>query len=216
MRLAFVALVLLLTLAGCRVPPKAVQTSPMTSDYLLGAFLYADRCALCHGPNGEGMGKVGTSLSAPEFLTTVDDQFLFDATALGRPGTTMSPWKENGLTDEQITSLVRHIRRWQTTPSVQLDNRPAQGNAAKGQALYTQHCATCHGPNGLTGGDPNLTGNSIGNPVFLRQATDGFLRYAIVHGRTGTGMTPFGQARGGPLSDQDVEDIVTLMRTWPR
>jgi cytochrome c oxidase cbb3-type subunit 3/ubiquinol-cytochrome c reductase cytochrome c subunit len=92
----------------------------------------------------------------------------------------------------------------------------AQGDAARGEAIYTKHCASCHGPNGLPGRDPSLVGTAIGNAVFLEQASAAFLVYAIAHGRTGTVMQAFSDVEGGPLSDQDIEDVVTYMRSWQK
>lgn len=209
-RVLIVMLGLTGVLIGCRVPPG--EESPR----LLGVVLYAQRCQLCHGPQGEGMGKVGTAIGNPEFLATASDEFLYNAIALGRPGTTMSPWAENGMTPEQITSLVKHMRKWQRTPSIVLDNKIASGDKIRGEALYTQHCASCHGPNGDPGRDPVLVGTHLSNPVFLAQASDAFLTYAIANGRTGTTMAAYSQAKGGALSDKDIEDIVTLIRSWQR
>ncbi len=219
MRYVVVVCVLAALLAGCRVAPeeRSPRVRPTPTDApLFGAALYQQRCAVCHGEQGEGKGKVGTALRSPEFLTTVSDEYLATATALGRPGTTMTAWAENGLTDAQIQSLVQHMRQWQTTPNVPLDNKTAQGDKARGEALYTETCATCHGPNGQAARDPNLQGTSIGNPVFLSQASDAFLTYAIAHGRSGTVMIPYAKEKGGPLDARQIEDIVTYMRTWPK
>ena len=203
-----------LLVAGCRVPAGVIMPPAPTVASKMGAALYTERCAVCHGDQGEGKGKVGTSLSSPEFLSTVSDPLLTDAIANGREGTTMSPWAKNGLDDAQIASLVRYIRKWQKTPSIALDSAPLKGDAANGKTLYDQNCASCHGPTGMTMRNDSLAGSSIGHPQFLAQASDAFIAYAIANGRSGTVMVPQAKEKGGALSAQDIADIVTYMRTW--
>ncbi|MFN8481582.1 MAG: c-type cytochrome [Anaerolineae bacterium] len=211
--IAIAAGVMLLA-AGCRVPPGVIMPPRPTEAPKMGAALYAERCAVCHGDQGEGKGKVGTSLNGPEFLSTVSDALLTDAIANGREGTTMSPWAKNGLDDKQIASLVQYIRKWQKTPSIALDTAPLKGDAARGKTLYDQNCASCHGPTGMTMRNDSLSGSSIGHPQFLAQASDAFIAYAIANGRSGTVMVPHAIEKGGNLSAQDIADIVTYMRTW--
>ena len=206
-----VVVVLGVALAGCRVEPGSTQAIASRS---YGAALYTERCEVCHGAQGEGLGKVGNAIGNPEFLATASDEFLETAIAQGRPGTTMVPWAENGLNTYQIRSLVRFMRTWQKTPSVGLDpTKVAQGDRARGEGLYAQHCASCHGPQGDPGRDPNLVGNHLSNPVFLAQASDAFLIYATAYGRTGTTMQAFSQEKGGPLDAQQIEDVVTYIRS---
>ena len=208
---AWWVMVMGLALAGCRVEPSSAQA---IASRTYGPALYVERCALCHGAQGEGMGKVGNAIGNQEFLATASDEFLETAIAQGRPGTTMVAWAENGLNTYQIRSLVRFMRTWQTAPSVGLDHtQVAQGDRARGEGLYAQHCASCHGPQGDPGRDPTLVGNHLSNPVFLAQASDGFLIYATANGRTGTTMQAFSQAKGGPLDDQQIQDIVTYIRS---
>lgn len=204
-------LVMGLALAGCRVAPGSAQA---IASRTYGAELYAERCAVCHGAQGEGLGKVGNAIGNPEFLATASDGFIETAIAQGRPGTTMVPWAENGLNTPQIRSLVRFMRTWQKTPSIELDARQvAQGDRARGEGLYAQHCASCHGPQGDPGRDPALVGNHLSNPVFLAQASDAFLIYGTAYGRTGTTMQAFSQEKGGPLDEQQIEDIVVYLRS---
>lgn len=222
MRVSTVLLLLVLLatlmLAGCRMTPNTITTyrprATPTEPVLYGKALYDQRCALCHGPQGEGTGKVGSSLASPEFLSAATDSFLYAGIAKGRPDTTMSPWEDNGMTPEQITSLVAYLRGWQTAPSVTLDDKPAVGDRTRGQALYAENCASCHGLDGRTGRDLTLQGTSIGNPVFLEAASDAFIAHAIAYGRGGTAMLAYGKERGGPLDAQAIADIVTFMRSW--
>lgn len=78
--------------------------------------------------------------------------------------------------------------------------------------VYAQYCAFCHGDQGQ--GYVSDNANALANPAFLATSTDAFLRDAILHGRPGTPMSAWGQAKGGPLSDQDIDDLVHFMRAW--
>jgi cytochrome c oxidase cbb3-type subunit 3/ubiquinol-cytochrome c reductase cytochrome c subunit len=81
-----------------------------------------------------------------------------------------------------------------------------------GPALYTEFCAFCHGNTGE--GYLADQANALNNPTFLQTVDDYFLSQAIIHGRVGTPMSPWGQEKGGPLSTEDVEAIVEVIRSW--
>lgn len=71
--------------------------------------LFAARCAMCHGKDGEGEplgGMRAPSLKRQEALSYTDDQ-LFERIYGGTSN--MPPFK-NSLTQGQIKSLVRFIR----------------------------------------------------------------------------------------------------------
>ena len=77
---------------------------------------------------------------------------------------------------------------------------------------YDTYCGLCHGYEGEGYLAPQA--NALANPQFLAASTDEFLRYAIIYGRPTTKMSPWGEEVGGPLNAQDVERIITHMRTW--
>lgn len=80
--------------------------------------VYAQRCASCHGPRGQGVTAV--SLSNPRFLETVSDGYLLRSIAKGRRGTPM-PAFEDELSAAQLGDLVALIRGWAS---------PAEGPSA--------------------------------------------------------------------------------------
>jgi cytochrome c oxidase cbb3-type subunit 3/ubiquinol-cytochrome c reductase cytochrome c subunit len=103
------------------------------------------------------------------------------------------------------------------TPASEADNGDDESEtgdtpAQHGAALYQQYCEFCHG--GV--GQGYLADNAIalGNPEFLRIASDELLATAIRYGRPGTVMSAWGEVKAGPLSDGDIEDIVAFIRTW--
>jgi cytochrome c oxidase cbb3-type subunit 3 len=80
----------------------------------------------------------------------------------------------------------------------------------RGKPLYAKYCATCHGVerNGYVADNAP----SLRTTTFLATASDDFLRAAIARGRPGTAMAAYDRAAGGPLSPQDVDAIIALLR----
>lgn len=90
-----------------------------------------------------------------------------------------------------------------------------QESIARGTSLYIQYCVSCHGPEGLAGegrqGVPlNTPQNQTTDPA-LGPEREQIIRRTIIRGR-GAIMPAWGQSDGGPLNDQQVEDLVTLIR----
>jgi mono/diheme cytochrome c family protein/rhodanese-related sulfurtransferase len=81
---------------------------------------------------------------------------------------------------------------------------------ALGVSLYTQYCATCHGPNGE--GHVAERANVLRSRSFLASASDTFLDQAIRYGRPGTAMSAYHKVVGGPLVDRDIRALVRHVR----
>jgi mono/diheme cytochrome c family protein len=74
------------------------------------AALYKQKCASCHGANGEGKPAMKTKdLGSAEIQKKTDAQ-LFDDIANGPAGKASHAYKAKGLTDDQIKGLVSFIR----------------------------------------------------------------------------------------------------------
>ena len=80
------------------------------------------------------------------------------------------------------------------------------------EELYELYCAFCHGEVGE--GYVSDNANALSNPQFLASASDDFIRSGVVHGRPGTPMPAWGLDYGGPLVDNHVDAIVSLIRSW--
>lgn len=183
-------------------------TAPLTEQQAHGAELYGRMCAVCHGRGGEGYkADQAPALRHRAFLGSASDMFLRDAIRQGREGTTMSAWGAGHggpLGPDDIGDLLAFIRMWEHWPRPPLDERMLHGDRARGEKIFAKECARCHGARGK--GGPNV---SIGNPGLLADASNGFLRYAIREGRSGTAMPAFGDK----LQDQGVEDVVAFVRS---
>jgi len=78
--------------------------------------------------------------------------------------------------------------------------------------LYAQNCAGCHGVEGRLG-----AARSLNDPLYLAFATDDALRKVIADGRTGTNMPAFSQQVGGSLTDQQINLLITGIRSrWSK
>ena len=78
--------------------------------------------------------------------------------------------------------------------------------------LYTQNCAGCHGVDGRLG-----AARSLNEPLYLAFVTDDAMRQTISKGRAGTNMPAFSEQAGGHLTDQQVELLVSGMRSrWSK
>ena len=82
------------------------EGDPQAIEY--GAKLFKRiSCHGCHG--GNARGGTGPDLTDDEWLRTPTDEMIFNTIKNGRPGTMMSPFRDQ-LADEQIWYLVSFIR----------------------------------------------------------------------------------------------------------
>ncbi len=79
----------------------------------------------------------------------------------------------------------------------------------RGQKLFADNCATCHGKNGE--GD---IGPALNSRKFLQTADDSVIFGLIGSGVPGTGMPSWAQANGGPFTDEQINDLVGFIRHW--
>lgn len=87
--------------------PVELSRDPVSGDVTLGAAIYAENCAVCHGKNGEGV--TAPALGNPMLLATATDHFLRYAIAEGRDGTPMIAFKDS-LSIEKIDALTTFLR----------------------------------------------------------------------------------------------------------
>ncbi|HEU5322152.1 MAG TPA: c-type cytochrome, partial [Methylomirabilota bacterium] len=85
-------------------------------DAALGARLWGDACASCHGARGEG-GE-GPALDNRVLLDAASDTYLFETVRRGRRGTAMAAFSaaspaRRTLEDDEIEAIVTHMRGWE-------------------------------------------------------------------------------------------------------
>ncbi len=136
----------------------------------LGADVYAQNCAPCHGLSGGGDGPASagaamdaTVFSDPQAVWERSPAELFFVTKFGRIEKLMPPWR-NRLNDEQIWQAVYYAWNLHT----------GETEVSTGAELYAQSCAACHGLEGRADGVqasaemPDFTARA--SMIFLSQA----------------------------------------------
>ena len=112
-----------------------------------GQQLFEKNCSACHGAKGQG--GVGIPLSFPSFIDSVSDNYLRKSIRYGRPGRVMPSF--NNLSDNEILSIVKHMRTWTGNKGKVFSNKRIKGNTKAGKKLFNQYCISCHNSGG-TGG----------------------------------------------------------------
>ncbi len=202
-----------LALSGCSAPAEPGAPPPTPERPLDDASVsrgheaYGRYCALCHGADAEGYAADNApALGNPDFLRVASDGFLRTAIEEGHAGTPMSAWhRRHGgpLDDRTIDEIIAFLRSHAEGPFVDTEGSSVSGDRAHGGALFAEHCAACHGESG-----EGVTATSLDSEVFLRTASDGFVRETIARGRAGTPMRGWDDR----LSSVDVDDLTVFVR----
>ena len=82
-------------------------------------------------------------------------------------------------------------------------------NATGGEKLFVEHCAMCHGPNGMGTG---LLGRRV-QPALLEQRNNLAAQYVIMAARRGIGNMP--AIPRGEVSDADLKQIADYLAAGP-
>jgi mono/diheme cytochrome c family protein len=166
-------------------PPGA----DLPPDAPLGQRIYAQRCAVCHGPDGRGNGPAAPSLiPRPRDFTL--GQYNYKSTAVGQPPSdddlihvvsnglqaSAMPYWHDLLSEGEIREVVAYIKRLSPVfdgpppePLVVPPGVPPDAaSIARGRELYVDGCAECHGPDGR--GNTTLQ-DAKDYPVITRDLT---------------------------------------------
>jgi cytochrome c oxidase cbb3-type subunit 3 len=151
----------------------------------MGARLFQTYCAQCHGGDAGGQ---------PSFPNLKDGDWLWGGTpekiketiAGGRTGIMTPMGTKPDMDAEQVKDVVHYIR---SLSGLTADSVRAQ----RGQELYPQACAACHGPDGkgnVDAGYPNLT-----DKVWLYSSREDSMIETVTKGRQNQ-MPAFGEFLG--------------------
>ncbi len=157
--------------SGIALTSTALETN--NGSLLTGYALYVSQCARCHGVHGRGDGSGANSptFSAPprdliaaryHFVSTengiASDDDLYRTIYRGLSNTGMPAFAD--LTNGQIVSLIDVLNDFRADGSK--PGRPiavgppppaTEQSIARGQALYVEACANCHGAEGRGDGE---------------------------------------------------------------
>ena len=95
-------------------------------------------------------------------------------------------------------------------PAPKPETKSSRPNATGGEALYLEHCASCHGPNGMGTG---LLGRRI-QPALLEARDNLPAAYVIAAARNGIGNMP--AIPRGEVSDAELRQIADYLAAGPR
>jgi mono/diheme cytochrome c family protein len=155
----------------------------------LGVRVFAQHCAVCHGPDGRGNGPAAPSMF-PRPRDFSSGKFKYKSTAAGDPPTeedllrtvrdglpaSAMPYFAGLLSTEELSAVVEQIKSFSNAVS-----RPGRSieiptaipsspeSVARGKALFaSQGCAACHGDDGRGG---QRYDDGTGHAVFARDLT---------------------------------------------
>jgi mono/diheme cytochrome c family protein len=186
----------------------------------LGARLYSEHCAVCHGVKGDGNGERAAQLSPRardftkgvyEFRSTPSgklptDEDLWTVISDGLHGTAMVPWIS--LSESSRWALVAYVESFsprfatetRATPlTVPKPPAETQELIEQGRKLYVKvGCANCHGLEGH-GDGPALRGEAVRprdftGGIFKRGSSMDDLYLTLRTGLNGTPMLSFEKA----------------------
>jgi len=179
---------------------------------------YQRYCALCHGPDRAGYANDDApSLKSRQLFAAGFPLDIYNAVAYGRRGTAMAAYLDE-LGGPLSQAEIGQLLVWLLSMVVQekgefpidavmdpeVRNRPVAGDIDRGREIFAAECTQCHGPNGQGGTAP-----AVGNPVFLANSTDAFIRHSIANGREDTPMAAY----AGVLSVQDIDAVTAFLRS---
>ena len=155
-----------------------------------GRRLYADHCASCHGPLGEGDGP-GAATLRPRPTNLVEREYsnerLADVLWNGVWGTAMPAWRDWPLEDlAALRDVVQGFSLSSQSPAT-----AAPTDAALGARVYAANCVQCHGEGG--GGDGSAVAELPMDPTNFRhqQPSRAAGLRALRSGIEGTPMAPW-------------------------
>jgi mono/diheme cytochrome c family protein len=212
---------LLIVLAATHFTRASAQDCENPEVIALGASVYIENCAVCHGEDGQG--RVGATL-AKDWPSIRPDLRVRDTIANGGPDLLMPAWSQaNGgpLSEDEIDALTCYILSWQTggpfipIPLPTQFTGPAltpppgvDGDPNSGAVLYDQNCAVCHG----TQGEGRIGASLAKDWSSIRP--DLRVKSVILTGVEDAAMPAWSQANGGPLTEGEIDDIVAYILTW--
>jgi len=182
---------------------------------LTGAQAYRRYCFACHAEGDYGrwdktFRRFIPAIRGAALLATASPEYLEANISRGRPGTQMPGWaaQSGGLQQVEIVAITDYLRAGlpaaQPATSV---STPARGDRARGETVFGQTCAGCHGRTGRGGIAPE-----IGNRTFQEAASDEFIVATIRNGRSGAAMPAFQRPGASGLSDEAIGDLLAFIR----
>jgi mono/diheme cytochrome c family protein len=199
---------------GSGSPSRVMQLPEANLDQ--GGLQYHFLCSRCHGDFGEG--ETGPAIINRDFLEAAEERFLYETIAEGRAHTAMFGWSSDVYNKEKlgiqdISNIIGFMKQAAMDTLTYIFQGSNPGNRDAGEGIYAERCAECHGKSG-----EGMAAPALNNQEFLGAASNGFLLATITLGRKGTAMPAWGYGEEGfpALSGKERQDLVAMVRSWPR
>jgi mono/diheme cytochrome c family protein len=82
---------------------------------------------------------------------------------------------------------------------------------SSGQQLWALNCAACHGANGQ-----GVDAPALNSQQFFEGTSDEQIAGIVRGGVPGTAMPAWWNEYGGPLTDQQIAEVVSYVRSWEK
>lgn len=161
-----------LALVSALFAPMAASTAraqhETAADLLDGERAYRDRCANCHGPNGDLIPNI--DFSRGQFRRPMSDADLVRIIRQGIPNT---PMPASNVTEAQASQIVAYLRSLAAGKTAAV----ITGDAARGKLVFDSKgkCTACHSVGGVgarVAPDLSNVGNSRRTPELERALLD--------------------------------------------
>jgi cytochrome c oxidase cbb3-type subunit 3 len=119
-------------------PAPVYSPEPVSGNTAKGSAIYQQRCAACHGENGEGGHGTGVTFSRPRdlpvlapalnnpgFLASASDAMIRETLIKGRKGTPMVSFLDQGLKTQDINDVVSFIRNFEKQTAAEAMSKAA-------------------------------------------------------------------------------------------
>jgi len=168
---------------------------------------YQKYCSLCHGENREGYkNDHAPSLRSKTLFESGVPHAILRPISYGQ-GTAMGGYLDEvggPMSLDEVWDLTYWLFWESGAERVKLSEDAVIGDAVRGEAVYQENCASCHGANG-----EGVNAPALGNQSALAHNKDEFIRYTIEKGRDGTPMLAYSDT----LSEADIDNVTAFIRS---
>lgn len=182
-----------------------------------GGMLYQSYCSMCHGVDGRG--RVGANLQS--FPGIAVNAAFQQTIANGIQGSVMPAFSDaqgGPLSDIDIvdisaylTGVLEGTEPIEPAPTYQPPDIPPlpdiEGDPSEGAVVFQSNCIACHGEQAQGGFGWPLAKNWPGNQPDI------FISQVVAVGIKGSIMPGWGQENGGPLTQNEIEDVTAYILT---
>ena len=195
-----------------------------------GEAIYKSLCLRCHGEKGDGHGPIAEhldpyprDLTKAGFMNSKTEARLVNSVRNGVAGTSMPAWGKL-VSEEQAKAVLAYVQtaftkepRREIKARALPEKNPVASSpesVARGEALFVNRCAGCHGKK-ADGKGPNSLDilpkpRNLRNAFFVNSVDDKRLFESIQYGVQGTAMPPWIDYG---LTNNDVGDLVNFIRS---